>query len=139
MWGTSARRTLAYTRRDTRRMPAPGEPPTVPLTSGELGQASIDAGMRDSFGPEAHVRARAMDYELTTRIQHESPYVREQVVEHKVHDFRLYVGMWVVAGISAVSAFLTYSLWHLAITGVAVVFALTSSPGRSSTEQHYDD
>jgi hypothetical protein len=111
----------------------------MPLTSRELGQASIDASTRDAFGPEAHVRAREMDYDLTTRIQQESPYVREEVVEHRVHDFRLYVGMWVVAGLSAVSAFLTYSLWHLAISGVAVVFALTSSPGRSSTEQHYND
>lgn len=72
-----------------------------------------------------------MGYELVSRIQRESPYVREErIVEHKVHDFRLYVGMWVVAGLSGVSAFLTHSLWHLAITALATAFALTASPGR---------
>jgi hypothetical protein len=71
-----------------------------------------------------------MDYELTTRIQQESPYIREEVVEHRVHDFRLYVGMWIVAGVSGVAAFLTYSLVNAAIAALAVIFALTSSPGR---------
>jgi hypothetical protein len=71
-----------------------------------------------------------MDYELTTRIQQESPYIREEVVEHRVHDFRLYVGMWIVAGVSGVAAFLTYSLVNAVIAALAVVFALTSSPGR---------
>lgn len=129
-WGTPERRTLAYTRRDTQRLPAPSEPPTAPLTSSELGQGSIDAGRRDAFGPEAHVRARTMDYELTTRIQQESPYIREEVVEHKIHDYRLYIGIWVVAGLSGVAAFLTFSVVHLIITAVAVVFGLISSPGR---------
>lgn len=84
----------------------------------------------NAFGPEAAVRAREMDYELTTRIQQESPYIREEVVEHKVHDYRLYVGMWIVAGISGVISFLTFDLLHALVTAVAVVFALMSSPGR---------
>jgi len=76
-----------------------------------------------------------MDYDLTTRIQQESPYIREEVVEHKVHDYRLYVGMWVVAGLSGVAAFLTYNPVHFVITIVALVFALMSTPGR----QRYED
>jgi hypothetical protein len=130
VWGTTARRTLAFTRRDTRRLYPRDAPPTVPLTSADLAQASIEVNTGQAFGPEAHVRARAMDYELTTRIQQESPYIREEVVEHKVHDYRLYIGMWIVAGINAVTAFVTYSLWQALIAAVAVVFALTSTPGR---------
>ena len=96
--------------------------------------AATETGAADPHGPEAVARAREMEYELTKRVQQESPYIYEEVVEHRVHDYRLYVGMWVVAGVSMVSAFLTYSLWHLAITVLAVIFGLTSSPGRSRYE-----
>jgi hypothetical protein len=131
VWGTrSRRRTLAFTRPDTRTVPVRQEPPAVPMTGADLARMSVEASTANAFGPEATVRAREMDYELTTRIQQESPYIHEEVVEHKVHDYRLYVGMWVVAGTSGVMAFLTYSLGYLAITGLALVFALISSPGR---------
>jgi hypothetical protein len=123
VWGSTARRTLRFAHPDAHAS-------VSPETGADLGRASVEANRTDAFGPEAVVRARAMDYELTTRIQQESPYAQETVVEHRVHDYRLYVGMWVVAGLSGVSAFLTYSLWHLLITVVAVAFALMSSPGR---------
>lgn len=135
VWGTRGRRSLASTRPETAVPYGCGSPSATPMTSTQFGQAPAGAGVGDAFGPEAVVRARAMDYELTTRIQQESPYVAEQVVEHKVHDYRLYMGMWIVAGISGVTAFLTFDLMHLAITAVAVVFALISSPGR----QRYED
>ena len=83
-----------------------------------------------AFGPEAVERAQMMAYERNKLIQQESPYVREEVVEHKVHDFRLYVGMWIVAGISAVAAFLTFSLLHAAVAAVAATLALMSTPGQ---------
>jgi hypothetical protein len=76
-----------------------------------------------------------MAYERTRLIQQESPYIREEVVEHKVHDYRLYIGMWVVAGLNAVAAFLTFDLVHLAIAGIAVVIALMSSPGRQYSDE----
>lgn len=127
VYGTATRRTLAYTRvqgdlptADFRPRVAPARPevPAVPVSNG------------DYFGPEAVERAQMMAYERTKLIQQESPYIHEEVVEHRVHDYRLYIGMWIVAGISAVTAFLTFDLMHLAISGVAVVFALMSSPGR---------
>lgn len=131
VYGTTTRRTLAYTRTD-------GEPPTVdfraravPVPSRrEERTMALPPEEISPYGPEAVARAREMDYELTTRIQQESPYVAQEVVEHKVHDYRLYIGMWIVAGLSAVTAFLTFDLMHLAIAGVAVVFALISSPGQ---------
>lgn len=131
VWGTQTRRrTLAFTRPDAHHLPGASHIPANRMTGNDLAHLSVEAGVASAHGPEAVVRAREMDYELTTRIQQESPYIREEVVEHKVHDYRLYVGMWIVAGVSGVSAFLTYDLWHLAITVLAVVFALTSSPGR---------
>lgn len=126
VYGTPTRRTLAYTRTqdepptmDFRPPVAPARPdvPTLKTTS-------------ESFGPEAVERAQMMAYERTKLIQQESPYISQEVVEHKVHDYRLYIGMWVVAGLSAVTAFLTFDLMHLAIAAVAVIFALMSSPGQ---------
>lgn len=105
------------------------------MTGSDLARLSVEAGAASAaYGPEATARAREMEYELTRRIQQESPYAPEVVIEHRVHDYRLYVGMWIVAGMTGVSAFLTYSLWQALITVVAVAFALTSSPGRQ-----YDD
>ena len=77
-----------------------------------------------------------MDYELTTRIQQESPYVAEQIVEHKVHDFRLWVGVWVLAGLSAVMAFLQFSVTHLIVAIVALVLALSAAPGRQRSDDY---
>jgi Na+(H+)/acetate symporter ActP len=73
-----------------------------------------------------------MAYERITRIQQESPYAVEEVVEveHVVHDYRLYIGMWIVAGVSAVATFLTFSVACLIITIVALAFALPATPGR---------
>jgi hypothetical protein len=88
-----------------------------------------------AFGPEAHERAADMAYHRIVKIQQESPYIQqegvERVVEHVVHDQRLYLGMWIVAGVGAVSTFLTFSLPCLLVTAVAVGFALYCSPGRS--------
>lgn len=128
VYGTPTRRTLAYTRTG-------GEPTTVDFRARAIPVPREDRTMAppeetSPYGPEAVVRAREMDYELTTRIQQESPYVAQEVVEHRVHDYRLYVGMWIVAGISAVTAFLTFGLMYLVIAGVATVFALISSPGQ---------
>lgn len=127
-WGTHPRRrTPAFARPEGHTLPighqaVPPEPYHLPPEA-------------SAHGPEAVARAREMDYNLTTRIQQESPYIREEVVEHKVHDYRLYVGMWVVAGLSGVAAFLTYNPVHFVITIVALVFALMSTPGR----QRYED
>lgn len=92
-----------------------------------------------AFGPEAHERAADMAYQRIVKIQQESPYVQQdpacgpqEVVEHVVHDQRLYLGMWIVAGVGAVSTFLTFSLPCLLVTSVAVGFALYCSPGRSA-------
>jgi hypothetical protein len=130
-YGTMARRTLAYTR--------PHEAPTAdlrpPVAPAHPEAPVMPVGEPSAFGPEATERAQMMAYERTRLIQQESPYIREEVVEHKVHDYRLYVGMWVVAGLNAVAAFLTFDLVHLAIAGVAVVIALMSSPGRQYSEE----
>lgn len=125
IYGTTERRTLAYTRPRMDEPTAVVRPvaPTVPQAP------KIDSSEPHPFGPEAVERAQMMAYERTRLIQQESPYVSQEVVEHKVHDFRLYVGMWIVAGISAVAAFLTFSLVHVLVAAVAVVFALTSTPG----------
>lgn len=89
-----------------------------------------------AFGPVAHEHAADMAYERIVRIQQDSPYVQQEitqeVVEHVVHDQRLYVGIWVVAGVGAVASFLTFSLPCLLVTAVATGFALYCSPGRSS-------
>jgi hypothetical protein len=131
VYGTTTRRTLAYTRAQDELPTADFRPRAVPApVQPQERMAPLPPEETSPYGPEAIVRAREMDYELTTRIQQESPYVAQEVVEHKIHDYRLYVGMWVVAGLSAVTAFLTFDLVHLAIAGVAVVFALMSSPGQ---------
>ncbi|AXH66251.1 hypothetical protein SEA_SATIS_90 [Streptomyces phage Satis] len=126
IYGTPARRTLAYTR--------PYEDPTMafrpPVAPARPDVPTMVTGEGSAHGPEAVERAQMMAYERTKLIQQESPYISQEVVEHKVHDYRLYIGMWIVAGISAVTAFLTFDLMHLAIAGVAVVFALMSSPGQ---------
>lgn len=128
VYGTTTRRTLAYTRAQDDLPTADFRPRVVPGQQERM--APMPPEETAPYGPEAIVRAREMDYELTTRIQQESPYVAQEVVEHKIHDYRLYVGMWIVAGLSAVTAFLTFDLVHLGIAGVAVVFALMSSPGQ---------
>lgn len=128
VYGTTTRRTLAYTRAQDELPTADFRPRVVPGQQERMAPMSPEETA--PYGPEAIVRAREMDYELTTRIQQESPYVAQEVVEHKIHDYRLYIGMWIVAGLSAVTAFLTFDLVHLAIAGVAVVFALMSSPGQ---------
>jgi hypothetical protein len=128
VYGTTTRRTLAYTRAQDELPTADFRPRVVPGQQERM--APMPPEETAPYGPEAIVRAREMDYELTTRIQQESPYVAQEVVEHKIHDYRLYIGMWIVAGLSAVTAFLTFDLVHLAIAGVAVVFALMSSPGQ---------
>lgn len=131
VYGTTARRTLAYTRpydeptADFRQPVAPARPDVPTIRTGEP----------SAFGPEASERAQMMAYERNKLIQQESPYIREEVVEHRVHDYRLYVGMWVVAGLSAVTAFLTFDLIHLGISAVAVVFALMSSPGQQYRDE----
>lgn len=102
------------------------------MTGDDLMRQSMDASTASAFGPEAVERAQTMAYERTIRIQQESPYVSEEVVEHVVHDHRLYVGMWITAGVAAVSAFLTFSLACLIITGVALLFALSATPGRQA-------
>ena len=131
VYGTPTRRTLAYTRAHDELPTADFRPPVAPARPDV---PTMPVGQGDSFGPEAVERAQMMAYERTRLIQQESPYIREEVVEHRVHDYRLYIGMWIVAGISAVTAFLTFDLMHLAISGVAVVFALMSSPGRQYRE-----
>lgn len=127
VYGAPTRRTLAYTRVQDDLPTEDFRPRVVPAP---VERPHEHAAETNPYGPEAVVRAREMDYELTTRIQQESPYITQEVVEHKVHDYRLYIGMWVVAGLSAVTAFLTFDLMHLLIAGVAVVFALMSSPGQ---------
>lgn len=131
IYGTTTRRTLAYTR--------PSDAPTAdfrpPVAPACPDVPTMQVGNGQAFGPEASERAQMMAYQRTKLIQQESPYIREEVVEHQVHDYRLYIGMWVVAGISAVTAFLTFDLMHLAISGVAVVFALMSSPGRQYNDE----
>lgn len=129
VYGTTTRRTLAYTRTQDELPTADFRPRVTPAQQQER-MMPLPPEETAPYGPEAIVRAREMDYELTTRIQQESPYVAQEVVEHKIHDYRLYIGMWIVAGLSAVTAFLTFDLVHLAIAGVAVVFALMSSPGQ---------
>lgn len=109
IWGSTARRPLAR--------------PTSHAVVGDPGAA---------FGPEAYERAQEMAYERITRIQQESPYTATEVVEHVVHDQRLYIGMWVVAGVAAVSAFLTFSVMMLIVAGIAVCFGLCSTPGRQA-------
>lgn len=126
----------------TRRMLATPQWSTVQRTHGGAHGRHADddrphvAAAGDAFGPEAVARAREMDYELTTRIQQESPYVAEQIVEHKVHDFRLWVGVWVLAGLSAVMAFLQFSVTHLIVAIVALVLALSAAPGRQRSDDY---
>lgn len=126
VWGSGGRRPLATT-----RVPLP---PTHTEGPGADRMAGADfvypATETSAYGPEAVERAQTMAYERMTRIQQESPYVAEEVVEHVVHDQRLYVGMWVTAGVAAVSAFLTFSVACLVITAVALAFALSATPGR---------
>jgi hypothetical protein len=122
VYGTAARRTLAF--------PESANETPRPVARTYQDTSIPAAEESNAFGPEAVERAQMMAYLRTKRIQEESPYVREDVVEHVVHDQRLYLGMWVVGGINAVTAFLTFSPVHLGIAAVAVAFALMSSPGR---------
>ncbi|MCP9209692.1 hypothetical protein [Streptomyces cucumeris] len=128
IWGTTERRTLAFTRALVR--------PEGDTRDDRGARTSMNAGAEGlgAFGPEAYGRAQANSYELITRIQQESPYVAEEVVEHVVHDRRLYVGMWITGGVAAVSAFLTFSVPCLITAVVAVVFALSATPGRQSRD-----
>lgn len=131
VWGTPTRRMLATSRENVVHRTREG---VHGLRAADDRRHPADAG--DAFGPEAVVRAREMDYELTTRIQQESPYVAEQVVEHKVHDFRLWVGVWVLAGLSGVMAFLQFSVTHLIVALVALVLALSAAPGRQRSDDY---
>jgi hypothetical protein len=134
IYGTAARRTLAYTRTYETK-PVETEYRTVhghPVAPSAY--PSVEPG---AFGPEAHGRAQEMSYELTTRIQRESPYIHEEIVEHVVHDQRLLVGIWSTAGVGAVATFLTFSLPCLLVTVVALAFALYASPGRQT--RRFDD
>lgn len=125
MYGTAARRrNLSFGRPSARPARREGPEEYYP-DQPRSGEAEAQA-----YGPEAYERAAEMSYERTKRIQQESPYIHEEVVEHKVHDLRLYIGMWIVAGLSAVMAFLTFDIKHALVAAVAVVFALTSTPGR---------
>lgn len=129
IWGTQARRrAVAHTRQADAR-PYQGGVPAGHAPGGYPVQPPPE---NSATGPEAVERAQWMAYERMTQIQQESPYIREEVevVEHRVHDYRLYVGMWLVAGASGVAAFLTFSLVHLLITALAVALALLSTPGR---------
>ena len=123
---------MAFTQPDLHPAPRQESPATAHMTGADSTRPPTEAG---AYGPEAIERAQTMAYERIIRIQEESPYIREEVVEHKVHDYRLYIGMWVTAGLSGVSAVLTFSPAHSLITAAAGAFALTSSPGR----QRYED
>lgn len=131
VYGTVSRRTLAYTRPiETQptaivRRPAAPAYPEGPMVRPEEPHP---------FGPEAVVRAREMDYELTTRIQQESPYVAERIVRYAKPNPKLYYGMWVIAALNAVAAFLTFDLVHALIAAVAVAIALMTSPGDQPDE-----
>lgn len=127
MYGSTSRRTLAY----TKRMDAPE--PTVVVRRADAPVHPEGPMVRPEgshpFGPEAVARAREMDYELTTRIQQESPYVAERIVRYAKPNPKLYYGMWGVAALNAVAAFLTFDLVHALVAAVAVVIALMTSPG----------
>lgn len=134
IYGTAARRTLAYTRRFDDE-PVSTEYRTV--QAHPVATSPGIAGDASAFGPEAHSRAQEMAYDLATRIQKESPYIHEEVVEHVVHDQRLLVGIWATAGVGAVATFLTFSLPCLLVTVVALGFALYATPGRQT--RRYED
>lgn len=125
IYGTVSRRPLAQTRRFA-------DDPTVvrPDPSMDAETLFTPPAEAHAFGPEAVERAQMMAYERTKIIQQESPVVRQEVVEHVIHDQRLYIGMWIVAGVGAVATYLTFSLACLIITAVALGFALYCSPGR---------
>lgn len=131
VWGATGRRPLRPTRVQGQPVPVYEETQAGYMIGDSLSRADMET---HPFGPEAEERARDMQYDRITRIQKESPYVAEEVVEHVVHDHRLYVGMWVTAGVAAVCAFVTYSLPCLLIMGVALGFALSSTPGRQSRD-----
>lgn len=126
--GMSEQHTIAYTERfnaePTIVSPAMHPYPAMPGFSDDT---PVDA---HPFGPEAAERAQMMAYQRNKLIQEESPVVRQEVVEHVVHDQRLYIGMWIVAGVAGVSAYLASSFPCFIVTLVAVGFALSSSPGR---------
>lgn len=127
MYGSPSRRTLAY----TKRMDAPEPTAVVRRTDAPVHPESPTerSDVNHPFGPEAISRAREMDYELTTRIQQESPYVAERIVRYTRPNPKLYYGMWGVAALNAVAAFLTFDLVHALVAAVAVVIALMTSPG----------
>lgn len=129
VYGTATRRTLAYTRTYDETDPTlPVRPPVAPAHP--VAPTATPPSEGSPYGPEAVERAQMMAYERNKLIQQESPYISQEVVEHRVHDYRLYIGMWVVAGLAAVGAFLTFSVGYLLIAGVGVTFALMSTPGQ---------
>lgn len=124
-WGVPAHHPLPR----TRVMPVEADIPVDYET--DLGFATPEYEPPGAaFGPEAHERAQNMAYERTRRIQQESPYVVTSELEHVVHDQRLYVGMWIIAGVGGVTSFLTFSLPCVLVTAIALLFALYCSPGR---------
>lgn len=132
MYGSTSRRTLAY----TKRMDAPEPTVVVHRQSAPVHPEGpmVRPEEPHPFGPEAVARAREMDYELTTRIQQESPYVAERVVRYVKPNPKLYYGMWIVGALNAVAAFLTFDLVHALIAAVSVAVALMSSPGDQADE-----
>lgn len=131
VWGTSRRRPLAAGSHPTEILsPRRGDRVDRPDSEATVLRPSAEVG---AFGPEAYQRAQERAYEHITRIQQESPYAAVEVVEHVVHDQRLYIGMWVIAAVAAVAAFLTFSLPCLLVSLVAVGFGLYSTPGRQTS------
>lgn len=136
VYGTVARRTLAYTR------PMETEPTVVvrrAATQSYPEGPMVRPEEPHPFGPEAEARAREMEYELTTRIQQESPYMAERVVRYTKPNPKLYWGMWAVGGLNAVAAFLTFDLVHAMVAAVAVAIALMTSPGDQADDLPPDE
>lgn len=78
----------------------------------------------DFFGLEVVECVQMMVYEWIKLIQQEFLYIYEEVVEYRVYDYCLYIGMWIVVGISVVIVFFMFDLMYLVILGVVVVFVL---------------
>lgn len=84
-----------------------------------------------AHGPEAYQRAAEMNYEHIRRVQEESPFVQEEVVEHHVvHDWRLYGAMWIIAVLSFAIALPSFDWSHLLVGALATCVALYCTPGR---------
>lgn len=135
-YGTPSRRALGFGTTPAgpgyRYEPVEGQPHRPPTPSEAA--AYFRAMEAYANGPEAHQRAAVDAYELTTRIQRESPFSQE-VVEHQVHDGRLYAGMWVIAAFSFLLAMLSGSGFPLFLVGLlALGLALFCTPGRQFRE-----